>query len=57
MFQFPFLPPGDYSVYLFPRRDEVEFRDPEVLRSLTGGVHVHITEDGEQEVTLESFAQ
>jgi hypothetical protein len=46
MFQFSNLTPGDYTIYTFPKFEDVEFRNPEFLRALSGGTRVHI-EDGE----------
>jgi hypothetical protein len=50
-----FIAPGDYTLYLFAKRDEVLFRDPEFLRSLTGGVSVHLADGDQQEVTLRTL--
>ncbi len=46
MFQFANLTPGDYTIYTFPKFEDVEFRNPAFLQALSGGVRVHI-EDGE----------
>lgn len=46
MFQFSNLAPGDYTIYTFPKFEDVEFRNPAFLRALSGGTRVHI-EDGE----------
>jgi hypothetical protein len=56
-FLIPFVPPGDYTLYLFSKRDEIMFRDPEFLRSLTGGVHVHLADKDQQEVTIPGFSK
>jgi len=45
-FQFSNLTPGDYTIYTFPKFEDVEFRNPTFLRALSGGTRVHI-EDGE----------
>jgi hypothetical protein len=45
-FQFSNLTPGDYTIYTFPKFEDVEFRNPAFLRTLSGGTRVHI-EDGE----------
>jgi len=52
-----FLAPGEYTLYLFAQRDEVEYRNPEFLRSLTGGVHARVGDGETQQVTLSSFAK
>ena len=46
MFQFANLTPGNYTIYTFPKFEDVEFRNPAFLRALSGGTRVHI-EDGE----------
>jgi hypothetical protein len=46
MFQFSNLTPGDYTIYTFPKFEDVEFRNPAFIRALSGGVRVRI-EDGE----------
>ena len=46
MFQFSNLTPGGYTIYTFPKFEEVQLGNPEFLRSLSGGIGVHI-EDGE----------
>ena len=46
MFQFSNLTPGTYTIYTFPTFEEVQLGNPEFLRSLPGGIGVHI-EDGE----------
>jgi hypothetical protein len=45
MFQFSNLAPGDYTIYTFPKFEDVKLRDPAFLQRLTGGATVHI-EDG-----------
>jgi len=44
-FQRPFLAPGTYTAYALKDYSELEYRRPEVLQSLTGGISVKI-EDG-----------
>jgi hypothetical protein len=46
MFQFSNLTPGRYTIYTFSKFEEVQLGNPEFLRSLSGGIGVHI-EDGE----------
>jgi hypothetical protein len=46
MFQFSNLTPGDYTIYTFPKFEDVELQKPAFLQGLSGGTHVRI-EDGE----------
>jgi hypothetical protein len=46
MYQFSNLAPGDYTIYTFPKFEDVEFRNPAFLQALSGGTQAHI-EDGE----------
>jgi hypothetical protein len=46
MFQFSNLTPGDYTIYTFPKFEDVELRNPAFLRALSGGIRTRI-EDGE----------
>jgi len=46
MFQFSNLTPGDYTIYTFPKFEDVHFRNPAFLRALSGGIRARI-EDGE----------
>ena len=46
MFQFSNLTPGDYTIYTFPKFENVELRNPAFLRALSGGIRARI-EDGE----------
>jgi hypothetical protein len=36
MFQFANLTPGDYTIYSFPKFEDVEFRKPAFLQALSG---------------------
>jgi len=36
------LAPGDYQAYLLKEGSDVEYRNPEVLRTLGHGVPVHV---------------
>jgi hypothetical protein len=57
MFQFSNLTPGDYTIYTFPKFEDVELRNPAFLRALSGGTRVHI-EDGEiAELTITAVPQ
>lgn len=50
-FEFEGLRPGDYTLYAFARQD-IEFRNPAFLQTLSGGVTVHVEENQETQVTL-----
>lgn len=56
-FQLPFLAPGDYTVYAFSQQNEIEFRNPTYLQTLSGGTHVKIDATGEQDITLTSVVK
>jgi Carboxypeptidase regulatory-like domain len=56
-FEFQGLAPGDYQVYLFKDMENIEYRNPEVLRGLRGGESVHVTAGGQTTVTLKTVAQ
>jgi uncharacterized protein (DUF2141 family) len=56
-FQVPFLAPGDYTIYALSAQNEIEFRNPLVLQSLSGGTHVKIDPSGEQEITITSLVK
>jgi uncharacterized protein (DUF2141 family) len=51
-FQAGNLEPGAYIVRAFARPD-IEYRNPEFLRTLAGGLVVQVDGDGEKEVTLD----
>jgi hypothetical protein len=51
-FAFRNLAPGSYTVYAFADPD-IEFRNPEFLKSLTGGQSVQIDGDAKEEVTID----
>lgn len=55
-FQFSNLAPGSYTLRAFTHQD-IEFRNPEFLRSLPGGVTVQIDGDAVQEVTIDGVIQ
>lgn len=55
-FQFANLAPGAYTLHAFARND-IEYRNPEFLRTLPSGVAVEIDGDGKKEVTLEGVIQ
>lgn len=56
-FGFQALSPGDYAVYAFSQRDEVEYRNPVFLQSLTGGMNVHVDESGVKEINITSLSR
>jgi hypothetical protein len=51
------LAPGDYVLYAFSRGDEVEFRNPEFLRALTGGTAVRIEAGDNKEITIDTVVK
>jgi uncharacterized protein (DUF2141 family) len=51
-FQVMFLAPGDYTLYAFSDWQDVEFRNPAYLQTLSGGTSVHIDQTGGPEVTV-----
>jgi hypothetical protein len=55
--RFANLAPGDYSVYLFPRYEAVEFRSPEFLEKLSGGTSAHIEDGQTAEVVIAGASQ
>jgi uncharacterized protein (DUF2141 family) len=55
-FQFAGLAPGSYLAWAFSS-DAIEFRNPEFLRTLSGGVVVRIDSDEEKEITLDGVAK
>ncbi len=55
-FQTDHLPPGSYVVMAFARQD-IEYRNPEFLRALSGGVVVQIDDDAEKQITLDGVVQ
>ena len=47
------LAPGDYTLYAWPATQQVEFRNPEVLRALSANaVTATVSENGDQQVSL-----
>jgi hypothetical protein len=51
-FERPFLAPGDYTAYGFSNWQQIEFRNPAFLETLSGGISVHIEDGKEQQVTI-----
>jgi hypothetical protein len=52
MFQFPSLTPGAYTIYTFPKVNDVQLGNPEFLRSLSGGIGVLIKDGEITELTI-----
>ncbi len=50
------LAPGDYTVYAFST-DEIEFRNPQFLQSLSAGVSVTVEEGANKQVTITSLVR
>jgi hypothetical protein len=50
-FSFNSLAPGDYTLYAFST-DQIEYRDPEFLRGLSGGESVHVDDGATAAVTI-----
>jgi hypothetical protein len=55
-FSFDSLAPGDYTLYAFST-DQIEFRNPEFLRGLTGGESVRVEDGATATVTIARLAQ
>jgi len=51
-FQFANLAPGSYLVYAFANGDTVEFRNPNFLQSLTGGLRVQVEDKAEKTIEI-----
>ena len=51
-FFIPAVSPGEYSAYIFARAEDVEYRNPAFLRSLTGGSSVHIDDGSNNNITV-----
>ena len=51
------LAPGEYQLYAWPATQEVEFRNPEAMRALSGStVAVSLHEHGDEQVTLKAIS-
>jgi hypothetical protein len=51
------LAPGEYQIYAWPTEQQVEYRNPEALRALSGNaVAVSLHEHGEEQVTVKAIA-
>ena len=51
------LAPGEYQIYAWPATQEVEYRNPEALRALSGSlVAVSLHEHGEEQITLKAVS-
>jgi len=56
-FQVYGLPPGDYTLIAWPSTQQVEFRNPEALRAISGkAVRVTLREGVDEQVSLEVIA-
>jgi hypothetical protein len=55
LFTFSNLAPGDYTLYAVAHLDQLEYRNPQVLKSLTGGTSIHIDEGQEKKLDLTKF--
>jgi hypothetical protein len=53
----PFLSPGPYNIYAFSNADDIEYRNPIFLQSLTGGVSVQVEDNSEKTVTITALAR
>jgi hypothetical protein len=51
------LAPGDYMLYAFSTADQIEYRNPAVLESLTGGTTVHVDDGKTSEVKLNAVVK
>lgn len=56
-FMFGLLAPGDYAAYAFSEYQDVEFRNPTFIQSLSGGTSVHIYNNQETKITLSRLAK
>jgi uncharacterized protein (DUF2141 family) len=51
-FEFANLAPGSYMAYAFSDINDVEYRNPEFLRSLSGGVGVQVEDNVEKKIAI-----
>ena len=51
------LAPGSYTVYCFPMSPQIEFRNPEFLRTLRGGTSVQVADRSEAQVAITEMAR
>ncbi|HEY1496824.1 MAG TPA: hypothetical protein VGF49_19855, partial [Candidatus Solibacter sp.] len=56
-FLFLNLAPGEYRLFWVKDIDKLEFRNPDVLRALRGGVTVRVTAGGTESVVVKEMAQ
>ncbi len=56
-FEFWDLAPGEYVAYAVPHIDDLEYENPDVLASLTGGQRVQVAANAKAQLTLRSLAQ
>jgi hypothetical protein len=51
-FQFAGLAPGPYTAYAFSSMEEIEFRNPVFIQSLTGGVSVQVEDNQGKSISI-----
>jgi hypothetical protein len=51
-FELSNIAPGAYLAYAFSNIEDVEFRNPDFIRTLTGGVPVDVEDGKEQKITI-----
>jgi hypothetical protein len=56
-FEFESLAPGAYLAYAFPNMDDLEYRNPEFLKTLSGGVSVQVEDGAEKKIALPVASQ
>jgi hypothetical protein len=56
-FAFGNLAPGRYIAYAFSNINEVEFRNPETLQSLSGGVSVEVEDHAEKKIAIDGVVR
>jgi hypothetical protein len=56
-FEFRNVAPGAYVAYAFSNIEDVEYRNPEFIRTLTGGVPVQVEDGKAQKITIPGVTQ
>ena len=56
-FHFQRNAPGDYVAYLVKDIDNLEYRNPDVIRALRNGERIHVSAGGDATITLKGAAQ
>jgi hypothetical protein len=54
-YRIDYIAPGDYTLYAVANINELEYRNPQVLKSLTGGAAIHIEDGQETKYDLTKF--